>query len=60
MRLTHDDQLRRHRIRLGIERTRELTRLRDREASLVTLTTQAPVQLARVRDRIAELERHSR
>ena len=56
MRFSHDDYLRRGRIAHGIERARELTRLRERESSLVTLTTEAPVQLAKVRERIQQLE----
>jgi hypothetical protein len=57
MRLTHDDQLRRHKVRSSIERARELSRLYDREASLVTLVTEAPIKLADVRERINQLER---
>lgn len=54
------DQQRHSRIAYGIDRARELARLRDREASLVTVTTQPPVQLARLRERIAQLEDRSK
>jgi hypothetical protein len=56
MRLTHDDQLRQHKIRSSLERARELRRLYDREASHVTLVTEAPIKLADVRERINQLE----
>lgn len=44
------------RVRKSIDRARDLARLRDREASLMTITSEAPRQLATVRARIAEIE----
>lgn len=44
------------RIRESVERSRRIAHLRDREASLITICTEAPRQLDRIREELAQLE----